>query len=88
MTVEGNVALTCPDCSTSMIVMPSELFQAIGDLHGIEILKLTANVKSGVFPGTLTGHFFKMNAPRGFRGWRPVRACVSERIARQDSMTR
>lgn len=34
--MEGNVRLECPGCGTDIIVMPSELFTAVGDLAGIE----------------------------------------------------
>jgi hypothetical protein len=34
--VEGNVRLMCPGCRTWMIVMPPEIFQAVGDLWGVE----------------------------------------------------
>ncbi len=33
---EGNVRLECPGCGTNIIVMPSRLYTAIGDLSGIE----------------------------------------------------
>jgi hypothetical protein len=34
--VDGNVRLQCPSCDTYIIVMPSELYTAVGDLAGIE----------------------------------------------------
>jgi predicted RNA-binding Zn-ribbon protein involved in translation (DUF1610 family) len=31
-----NVGVTCPECGTDFIVMPTELYKAIGDIGGIE----------------------------------------------------
>jgi hypothetical protein len=31
-----NVGVTCPDCGTRIIVMPPDLFKAIGALSGVE----------------------------------------------------
>jgi hypothetical protein len=31
-----NVRLECPGCGTNIIVMPPEIYKAIGDLKGIE----------------------------------------------------
>jgi predicted RNA-binding Zn-ribbon protein involved in translation (DUF1610 family) len=34
--MEGNVRLQCPECRTWMIVMPSEIYEAVGNISGIE----------------------------------------------------
>jgi hypothetical protein len=33
---EGSVGLECSGCGTNIIVLPSKLFKAIGDLSGVE----------------------------------------------------